>query len=300
MLNVSVIIPTFNGLSLLKKNLSSVLYSLQTGDELVIADDQSQDETATYLIEKYDLKPAEAVMGSIANKHLKVWTANHKQQNNLIKVKLLLSQKNQRFAQNVNNAVDYCTHELMFILNNDAQVKNDTIKCLVDTYQKLREKGNIVFAIGCLEYEGQNNQAPKAGKNVLFFEKGMFFHRKASDFDSGATAWVSGGSGLFVKSLWEKLHGFDPNYYPAYWEDVDLSFRARKAGYLVWFEASAVVYHLHESTNAEVFSQSEIIQDSLKHQTYFTWKNGNVWQKIAFLLWRPYWLIKYQSYKSYD
>jgi GT2 family glycosyltransferase len=145
-----------------------------------------------------------------------------------------------------------------------------------------------MFAVGCHEIE-QNQGGISGGKNKLWFEKGIFMHARASDFSSGETAWASGGSALFDKAKWLYLGGFDPNFYPAYWEDVDLSYRAKKNNWLVWFESLAVVDHNHESTNSAVFNKTELNAVSWKNGIYFTKKHANFWQKLQFKFWQPYW-----------
>ncbi|MBD3279775.1 MAG: glycosyltransferase, partial [Candidatus Pacebacteria bacterium] len=50
---VSAVIPSFNGLELLKKHLPAVLVCLRNKDELVIVDDASTDQTAAWLRKKF-------------------------------------------------------------------------------------------------------------------------------------------------------------------------------------------------------------------------------------------------------
>jgi GT2 family glycosyltransferase len=92
--------------------------------------------------------------------------------------------------------------------------------------------------------------------------------------------------------IFQALKGFDRRYYPAYWEDVDLSYQAKKRAYIVLFEPKAQVDHNHESTNQTVFGAATIRKISWRNAKKFTWKNGDIWQKISFLLWQPYWLLK--------
>lgn len=56
MKSVSVIIPTYNGLSLLQKHLPAVLDMLRAGDELLIVDDAGHDETLNWLMEQFALE----------------------------------------------------------------------------------------------------------------------------------------------------------------------------------------------------------------------------------------------------
>src|SRR5437763_5530970 len=48
---------------------------------------------------------------------------------------------------------------------------------------------------------------------------------------------------MIPKSLFQKLGGFDPKYAPAYYEDTDLSFKARKDGYKVLYQPLSEVIH---------------------------------------------------------
>src|SRR5690606_24971349 len=130
------------------------------------------------------------------------------------------------------------------------------------------------------------------GKNVLWFEKGLFQHSKANNFESGETAWASGGSALFSIKKWLVLGGFDDLFYPAYWEDVDLSYRARQNGWKVLFNANAVVYHKHETTNTTVFGNKMIENISWSNSFKFAWKHSNILQKLQFMVWYPYWQLQ--------
>ena len=115
---------------------------------------------------------------------------------------------------------------------------------------------------------------------MLWFQNGCFMHQKASDFTSGETAWVSGGSGLFDRERWLELGGFDERFAPAYWEDIDLSYRAKQKGWQVLFESKAIVFHKHESTHKQVFSSKDMENISWQHAAYFVRKHGNVWQRL--------------------
>jgi GT2 family glycosyltransferase len=268
--SVSVIIPTFNGQQLLAKNLPAVIKCLRDGDELIIVDDASADNTVEWLEKTIEPK---------LDKRL-----NHFQ--------LISNQHNLRFGASVNKVVQQAQHNLIFLINNDVSPHQDVLTHLVPHFSD-----STVFAVGCLEMEHQAGDV-QGGKNKLWFEKGLYVHSRADTFTAGATAWVSGGSGLYDKEKWLELGGFDKIYYPAYWEDIDLSFRARKKGWKVLFEPLAIVDHNHESTNADVFGQKRIEDMSWRNANRFVWRNGTVWQKIANLLWRPYWTI--QRWRSYS
>lgn len=263
--NISFIIPTYNGKHLLEKNLPAVIEEISKGDELIIIDDAGNDGTPGWL-EKVIKKRVEQ-RGAI--------------------LKVIINSKNLRFGASCNKAVKDASNDLIFLLNNDVSPHKGSAEALHHHF-----KDNQVFGVGCLEKEKKDGKSVEHGKNKLWFERGIFIHSKAHNMDSGATAWVIGGSGMFDRKKWLELGGFDELFYPAYWEDIDLSFRARKRGWKVLFESKAVVDHNHESTNKDVFGQNRLENISWSNSLKFTWKNGHIWQKISFLIWHPYWIYK--------
>lgn len=274
---VSLVIPSFNGKKLLEKNLPSVIKACRNLDEILIVDDGSSDQTVNWLMEKFSLLRT--------SKHkLTAWQRSSAKK---ILISLLPLEKNHRFAAAVNIAVKLSKYRYIGLFNNDVSLESKTISNLIRWFADKN-----VFAVACLEFEGKSKLTQRSGKNSLWFEQGLFQHSRANNFASGQTAWVSGGSGLFDKKKWQALGGFDQKYYPAYWEDIDLSFRAKKYGWKVLFDSESVVFHQHESTHGQVFSRAEALISSWHHADYFTWKNGDIWQKIAYLIWRPYWWLK--------
>jgi GT2 family glycosyltransferase len=53
---------------------------------------------------------------------------------------------------------------------------------------------------------------------------------------------ASGGATLYRYHMLERIGLFDEEFF-AYYEDIDISFRARLAGYTTWYEPKAVVNH---------------------------------------------------------
>ena len=65
---------------------------------------------------------------------------------------------------------------------------------------------------------------------------------------SGEVFAASGGASLFRTALFADIGLFDEEFF-AYFEDVDLSFRARLAGHRVRYCADAVAYHDQGATS---------------------------------------------------
>lgn len=255
---------------------------MRDGDELIVVDDASgpEDNTIAWFEQKFKVK-AEAFEQFAADLYVGQFKSGGKQ----LTIKLLVNHHNQRFGESSNRGFKAAQFELVFLINNDVAPYPDCLNHLVPHFDNPK-----VFAVGCLEHETHLGEL--GGRNKLWFERGMFLHSRYKDMSPGNTAWASGGSAMFRRSTFLKIGGFDKLYYPAYWEDIDLSFQARQQGYLVLFEPKAQVDHNHETTNRSVFGEQKIQAMSWRNAKKFTWKNGNLWQKLSFLLWQPYWWYK--------
>jgi GT2 family glycosyltransferase len=282
---VSTVIPTYNGKHLLAKFLPAVLNTLRNGDELVIVDDHSPDETVSWLVQSYNLKqdPNQQHTAAFSIHH-----GFHTSSKKKISLTLVANHHNVRFGQAANRGVQLSSHPYVFLLNSDVKPRLGVVEALLAHFED-----PSVFGVGCFEVENDDPTSPRwGGKNELWFARGMFLHRRAKEFTTGETAWVSGGSGMFDKAKWQELGGFDAAYYPAYWEDIDLSFRAKQKGWQVLFDRQAEVEHHHETTNNDVFGQAKIDAMSWKNANVFTWKNASITQRLLHVFWKPYWWWK--------
>jgi glycosyltransferase involved in cell wall biosynthesis len=69
--------------------------------------------------------------------------------------------------------------------------------------------------------------------------------------------YVSGASLMIRKTLWTDLGGFDERFAPAYFEDSDLAFQARRAGYRVVYQPKSVVVHFEGVSNGKDLNQGQ-------------------------------------------
>ncbi|MBU0974250.1 glycosyltransferase, partial [Patescibacteria group bacterium] len=285
--------------------------SLRDGDELVVVDDCSPDDSVSWMIKKFGLKLIKKSFnkGELPKKYnpdlntveFKLYTnkilVNDSKGKGILKginkkkiTVLLVSQLvNLRFGATANLGVAMSSNDNIFLLNSDVKPTKTVVDQLLTNFSD-----DKVFAVGCLEYE-KSKSGDKSGKNKLWFSQGFFRHSKADNFRSGKTAWASGGSGMFNRKKYLELGGFDKLYYPAYWEDIDLSFRALKRGWKVLFDEKAVVYHVHETTNIDEFGKAKINVMSWNNSHKFVLKNGNIFQKLSYWIWKPYWDYKHKK-----
>ncbi len=127
--------------------------------------------------------------------------------------------------------------------------------------------------------------------------KRIFLCNAAGSLEKRNTLWVSGGSAAFRKSIWVKLTGLNTLYNPFYWEDIDISYRAQKAGYKVIFEKESIVVHDHQQGAIKtIYSDDQIKKIAYRNQFFFVWLNITDMKYIcSHILWLPYHFCAHSS-----
>jgi GT2 family glycosyltransferase len=269
----SVVIPTYNGRPLLAKHLPAAAAILDEGDEIIVVDDASVDDTASWVKAQQPIYKEKGI-------HLR----------------LCQHSKNQRFAQAVNTGVAAARHRWAFILNNDVTPLTKQLKEIV---QASFNDNHDLFAVGCAEVGSLDPQATVHGRGTGGWRRGLLVHWYDADQSKHETLWTSGGSMIVDVAKFRELGGMDTLFYPAYEEDRDLSYRALKRGWQLWFAPTARVLHQHETTNQTVFGQRQMAIMSWKNQFLLVWKDIHDWPLwLSHWLWLPYHLI-ISNYRSH-
>jgi len=264
-MTVSIVIPNYNGALLLRKNLPAVRKaaeaykkSSKTIAEVIISDDASTDDS-------------KSVVSSVAPEVL-----------------YLEHNKNAGFATNVNRGVRKARGEIVVLLNTDVAPEENFLIPLIKHFAD-----ETVFAVGCMDKSIEGNKVILRGRGVGEWEKGFLVHR-ASDVMKTDTLWASGGSSAFRKSEWERLGGLYEIYSPFYWEDIDLSYRALKAGRQVLFEPGSVVTHAHEEgAIRKQFTKNAITTIAYRNQFLFVWINiTDARMLLSHVLWLPVHIVQ--------
>jgi len=147
------------------------------------------------------------------------------------------------FVRSCNAGAAVARGDILVFLNNDTQVQDGWLDALMAPFAadpgagvvgsrllypngRLQEAGAIVFAdASCWNY-GHLDDPGRPG----------FSYLREPDYVSGASLAIR-------RSLFEALGGFDPLFAPAYYEDADLAFRVRAAGYRVYYQPASRVVH---------------------------------------------------------
>lgn len=269
-MNLSIVIPNYNGEEILKKNLPFVYESVKNYKkgkvEIIIPDDPSTDKSAEVIQE---------FIKSLNNKNITGKTISNKDKNNA------------GFSKNVNRGVGLASGDILILLNTDVRPRPDFLEYLLSHFTDPN-----IFAVGCMDESIEGEKKVLRGRGIGKWIKGFLIHSKGN-IDQKNTLWVSGGSGAFRKSIWDQIGGLDELYNPFYWEDIDLSYRALKSGYNINFENRSIVTHEHnKGAIKSAFKNSVITKIAYRNQFIFVWLNiSDPKLLISHIVWLPFHLV---------
>jgi len=211
-MKISVVVTNWNGKTILEKSLPQIIKYSKIASEIIIVDDFSEDDSLAFI--KSEQKK---------NK----------------KIVLVPQTENRGFANTSNLGVQVAKGELIVLLNNDIYPTDGYIENSLHHF-----KDPKVFGVGFAEVGSEN--WPR-----IFWSEGYFQYEPIHSNSVHIAAWLSGGSCIVRKKIFQSLGGFDEVYKPFYSEDLDLGYRAWKSGYTLLWEPESKVYHRHGTTTSK-------------------------------------------------
>lgn len=290
-------IPSWNGLELLKRFLPSVIsaaiqYAKQfkAPTEIVIVDDGSVDETVGWLLGQGFVEVDEGETGRGGERERvrggegeiidseSDASSHHRSTSSL---RLIKNKTNCGFGPACNRGFESASHPLVFLLNNDVDVDVDAIAPLVENFADAS-----VFAAHCRVFDLESGRECGSGKVGSFSNGFIRVHRSyvtvpeiagGPGMESGEqtlcySMFASGGSAMFDRREFLEIGGFDTLFAPIYWEDVDISYRAWKRGLSVLYEPRSIVHHRVSSTMRNV-NQRSIRRMQQRNRLIYHWIN---------------------------
>jgi GT2 family glycosyltransferase len=163
---------------------------------------------------------------------------------------LIRNATNAGFARAVNQGVKATRGDPIVLLNPDAQVRPG---CLAALTERLRERQVAIVGCKILDPDGTTIQhmGGVIGPNGLSRHIGRG-EKDTGQYDTIQDVEYATGAALAVRrDAWQRLGGFDEGYWPAYYEETELCWKARAQGYRVVVEAQAVVVHDEGSSSVK-------------------------------------------------
>jgi len=163
---------------------------------------------------------------------------------------------NQGFTGGVNTGIAYALkHDAEFValFNNDAVAEADWLKQLLATARQRPQAGIVTGKL--LRFD----QRHLDGTGDQYTIWGLPYPRGRDELDrgqydqEGPVFAGSGGASLYRSEMLRQIGLFDQAFF-AYYEDVDVGFRAQLAGWKVYYQPHAVAYHRTGATSSQMGS----------------------------------------------
>lgn len=247
-----VVVPNWNGAELICKCLDS-LKKQDVELEIVVVDNGSSDNSVELIQSKYP------------------------------EVKLIQNKQNLGFAGGVNVGINYAlSNKARYIglINNDAYAEKGWARHLIDA---LKQNDNAGIATGKFMRDDKKHFDSTGDFYSIW---GIPFPRGRNLVDSGQfnsnekVFGATGGASLYRAGLFKDIGLFDEEFF-AYYEDVDLSFRAQLAGWRVAYAPAAVAYHHVGATSSKLGSFTRY--HSIKNFLMLYTKNMPLWLYLKYL-----------------
>lgn len=215
---LAIVVLSWNGADILKSCLNSLEKQSYDNYQIIVVDNDSKDSSRDVL----------------------------KQQKELLgeKLHVIYNRKNSGFAGGVNIGIKYSLEngfDGVALFNSDATADKDWLANLAKV---LDEQSEVGIATGLLLHQG-GGTIDSTGE---FYSKwGLAFPRfrgkpSSQKPASGLVFGATGGASLYRAEMLRQIGLFDENFF-AYFEDVDISFRAQLSGWKVYYTSEAIAYH---------------------------------------------------------
>jgi GT2 family glycosyltransferase len=210
--------------------------------------------------------------------------------------KYIYNNKNLGFGKANNIGFKYSKGNYIYIINSDTLLHTKNIHQIIeDKFRKYPEVGviatKVIYEDGFLQPNVQKfstllsvslrllkiGEKVRNHKMLLNFFKNFPFKPKVvksylKNFDKerkeSFIEWASGCSLIFKREVYEKLGGFDENFF-MYTEDEEICYRVHKIGYKILYTPDIVVTHLEGKSNKNSKINEFLLQEKIKSEFYY-------------------------------
>lgn len=242
MTNIFTVIPNLNGEDSIEKCVNS-LKAQTIKNRIVVIENGSKDKSLTILKKNYP------------------------------DIEIIENSKNLGFAGGVNQGIEKAIDlgaEYVALFNNDAVADKNWLTGLVEVMQASPKVGIVAPKL----LSSDKKHLDSTGDQYTNW--GLPYPRGRRELDDGQYSKpervfaASGGASLYRVSMLKEIGLFDEDFF-AYYEDVDIGFRAQLAGWKVAYEPSSIVYHKIGATSSKI--PGFTTYQTIKNLPWLFWKN---------------------------
>lgn len=208
----SVIILSWNGLIHLQDCLSAVLSQSHHDSEVIVVDNGSEDGSADFVAKNFP------------------------------SVQLIRNTLNLGFAAGNNIGLRKATGDILVLLNQDTIAQRGWLDALCDAF----DSDPHIGIVGC-KAKFIDGRIQHAGAYINSNGLGVHYHYAVPDVglsnDLQDVDYVIGASLAITRKALDTIGNLDEGFTPAYYEDVDWCYRARRAGFRVVYTPHAIFTH---------------------------------------------------------
>jgi len=152
-------------------------------------------------------------------------------------VEIVVAERND-YLFSLNPIVAARSEPIVIILNNDMRVQTGFIAPLTRHFTD-----PTVFAVTASVYDWDGVRLTTGQRRIRHRRAWFYQWWDRTITEPTYTLDAGGGCAAFRRSHFAELGGFDRLYHPAYFEDVDLSYRAWLRGWRTIYDPGSVIYH---------------------------------------------------------
>lgn len=249
-MELSIVIVNFNTCQLLKDCLASVFNQTRDLDfEVLVVDNASNDNSVEMVKKEFPT------------------------------VKLITNFKNLGFAKANNLALRQSRGEFILLLNSDTFVLDNAVTKMV----KFMKENPDVGIVGPKLLNPDKSPQPSIGQFLNLWASFLWLIgaerlglTRSSPGKIRETDWVSGACFMVRREVLTRVGLLDENFF-MYLEEMELCYRAKNAGFKIYFYPEAQVLHLVRGSG----ERKQAILEIYKSLNYFYQKHKSKWQQIV-------------------
>ena len=212
---------------------------------------------------------------------------------NYPEVQFIRSEQNLGFAGGNNLALKQAKGDFLFFVNNDAELTEGCIERLLALFEKVPDLG-MVSPLICyslsverpdrgrgyknekredvIQYAGMTRVDPLTGRNRMIGNKSL---DKGQFTESQPTAYAHGAAMMIPRRVLEQVGPMDEDFF-LYYEELDWCERIWRAGFSVWVEPRARVYHKESLTMQQLGALKTFYLN--RNRVWFMRRNYGGWR----------------------